>query len=702
MILTLLAAFSSLLGCSVLLASVISRGGYERYALPWNTGETILSWFGEATPGDWILAACCTLLLFFVLRAVVRGKTKFFSCLCRFRYLIAAGLFILCVLLEINNTSLNEWTMHLGLHGAEDASPLWGVSRAIRMDEWAVWSSFTFSQSAAGWPAVNPLIAGGGIDTAWISVGGIPAFSPAVVFKPFYWGFCVFGLSRGYSVLFAARLLGLFLVSFELARVYTRKNDALSLAAALLLTFCPYVQWWFSQSVAEVLIFSQAIILCLLRFLDAGRMSGRILWAVLLAWCFGCFCMVAYPSWLISVAYLLVAAMILILVRRRKALKGKHLLTLILPALTACALLALILIQSRSTLANVLNSEYPGRRMVTGGDPKLNSFSGLFSILLPYVNPVVHNSCESAGWVTLAPAGAFIAVYRMIRQKKPDTLSLLLLGIEVFFSIFIYVGVPAWLARVTLLFQANRPELVLALADTVLLIRSLTLGETMPVWLRILFSVLCTAFSFLMLLLRFEPDLFSCILLGLTGFTTCMVLFSAQKEKPRTVRSAACVLCVLALLGGAFVNPLQQGIRCVDDLDLVQAIREIPDEDPDSLWFMAADYPLSNLPLLAGKRTLNSTQPYPDPERWSVIDPDGVYRPLYNRFCHVAGYLSDDEYEIGQSAFDYIWVSLTARELKAMGVTYVVAAREIPEDWQEVRWVPLDEADGYTIYRLEY
>ena len=163
------------------------------------------------------------------------------------------------ILLGLNNSSISLWRQYLQ---GEYPIALWGQGRLGRSDEWAVWTPMLFSQAAQGFPAVNTAINASAVDPALVAVGGLPAWNLAAVFKPFYWGFLLFGIEAGYSIMTLLRFGGLFAVSYLCARKYTRGSKPLSVAAAFLITLSPYVQWWFSQSICEVLLFAQLIVLC--------------------------------------------------------------------------------------------------------------------------------------------------------------------------------------------------------------------------------------------------------------------------------------------------------------------------------------------------------------------------------------------------------------------------------------------------------
>lgn len=689
---------AGLIGTWALLMSVVSRGHAALYGPLDQSGVFLSALFRQAGGKDYLFALGIFIAAYLTLRCVC-GGSRLLKWLYRWRFLLAAALLILCVLLEINNTSLYEWTHYGALSGAEGEAPIWGVSRQIRSDEWAVWSAFNLAQDQSGYAAVNDLIAGGGIDPVWISIGGLPAFSLAALLKPLYWGFLVLGAAKGYSFLFAMRLLLLFLVSFETAKHYTQNNQALSLTAAVMLTFSPYVQWWFSQSVAEVLIFGQGMVLCALKYVHAPAGKRRLLWAVLFAWCLGCYAMISYISWLISAAYFILPLCVLILAKHRTALKKKDIILLLLPLLAVGSLLALLISRSWETLMAVKNSVYPGDRLVTGGDPGPGLSSGLFSALLPFIDPAVSNSSECAGWITFAPAGLVLALIHLFKKKRMDALTVVLIVAELALCWFAWLGIPAWLAKITLLYQVNRPELAIGAADTVLLIHGLSQKEKMPVWSALLCGAGCAGVGLWMICSRYVIDGFAMILLAVLGLAAGACIFLGTRKDRQSLRVTACMLMTAALLGGAFVNPLQRGLDCVNDLTLVQELRGV--EDEKQTWLVEADWPMTNLPLLAGKRTVNSTQPYPNTALWSRVDADGSYADVYNRFCHVSAVLTEDETRFDLLADDHMLASLRMADLETLGVSHVMTRREYPGTWQGYRWIEQGEADGYHLYRLE-
>jgi len=632
--------------------------------------------------------------------SILRGQTKFIRFCYRNRYIIALAVLIVSVLFKLNGTSLYKWSDLL--RGAEQYRPILGDARNVRSDEWAVWSVFTISQGLAGWPAVSQAIAGGNVSTLWISVGGIPAFNIAFLFKPLYWGFLLLGSERGFSFLWTMRSLLLFFVSFELAMRYTKKNPWLSFCAAMLLTFAPYVQWWFSQSVAEVLIFGQGMMLCLMAYVESTSRKKRILLAVLLAYCIGCFVMIAYLTWLISTFYVVLAVSIAVLISNRKRLSKADILTLMLPVLLAVGYLVMIALSDKATLTAVQNSVYPGRRFATNGDlyNMPSYFTGLYSLLLPFTQPPMLNSSELSSFLTFAPAGMILAGYSMIKTKKVDSISLALIALELAFLYFMIVGVPAAVAKITLLSRCNRLNVALGLADIMLLIRGLSFGNKLPLPLIIGSTITATAGQILVMLFFFQPNKF--VVIGLIGLYLVLffLIFNYPGSKSPSKQILAFALFCLMLAAGGFVNPIQQGTKCVTETNLVKTLTAI-DDTKDDVYLVEGYWPITNVPLLAGKTCFNSTQVYPNTERWKPVDPTGQYEDVYNRFCHVSLDLVETETSFELPYEDYIHVDLSVDDLKTYGIQYLVTTK-VYSTLRNCTFTLVGMADEWNVYRITY
>jgi hypothetical protein len=163
----------------------------------------------------------------------------------------------------------------------------------------------------------------------------------------------------------------------------------------------------------------------------------------------------------------------------------------------------------------------------------------------------------------------------------------------------------------------------------------------------------------------------------------------------------------IAFVAGMFVNPLNQGLDVIYDQDIFGLISQVNAEQ-NGLWIVDSEsgggYPIINLPIMAGAATVNSTNVYPDLERWRLLDPGGNYNDVYNRYAHISMHLCEEE-EIKEKfvldSADLFTVNLTLADLKTLNVTYVLSKRDLSGlNGAEVTLNLLGSENGFNLYKV--
>ncbi|HEM5148857.1 TPA: hypothetical protein U1262_002194, partial [Streptococcus suis] len=123
------------------------------------------------------------------------------------------------------------------------------------------------------------------------------------------------------------------------------------------------------------------------------------------------------------------------------------------------------------------------------------------------------------------------------------------------------------------------------------------------------------------------------------------------------------------------INPIRIGSDVIFKSSLVTNIKSITDYDKESKWIVdSIGYPLTNIPLVAGAPTLNSTNAYPNLELWKSLDTNGQYDEIYNRYAHVIIELTNSEETVFELLHpDAFKVQLPITKLKDLNVTYFVS-----------------------------
>ena len=625
----------------------------------------------------------------------------------RYRYLIALVVLIVCVLFEISGSSIACMGRQIG---SDDSGTLFGIPRLIRSDEYATVTPFTFSQYynySGQYPYFSETIRGTMTDT-FISYG-LPSWNICTLFRPFLWGYLLLGPAKGLSFFWVARLLTLFLVSFEFAMVYTKKGKWLSLSAAVLISLAPAVQWWFAVcGLAEMLVFCQGALLCAYHYMRTKKNGIRMTSAGLFVLCFGGYIFALYPAWQLSIGYVFIALMAYIILENRKSFIfnwKREMLVFATALLILSASVLYILSKSSGTIDAIMNTVYPGSRSDTGG----NGFLGLFkygaSIFFPLTGQNLNtNTCEASAFFDLFPLGILLSLYVIIFEKKTDRMLIPLLAAQGILLCYCILGFPEFLAKITLLkyCPTNRALIAVGFINILLLIRSLAVAKRKP---RL---IAAAVLSFVMaigvgLLCRsatgdYIGKLFGAVMVAVL-FIGFLLTFIARSTGWRKLFTLFCAV-VMAVSGG-LVNPVQKGVDVIYQNELIQSIMSVAEKD-HGLWIVEGGYPMTNVPILAGAPTINSTNVYPNLDRWQLLDPDGQYEDVYNRYAHIAVDLTTEKTRFDLIQADSLLLTLNFKDLKILNVKYILTAEDYSsQECADMGYQLIAQDEGYNIYQKE-
>lgn len=170
------------------------------------------------------------------LRNQAEQSARLVDHLLRWRYLLAAVIFILLVAFKVHGSSLNMWDAYVSEYAdGQKSSLIAGEPRGVRSDEWLVQTPFSLSQTQTGLKTHNDVITLNGQDMV---VGyNSPAWNLATLAKPFTWGYVLLGKEYGLSWYWNLKLIGLILFSFEIGLIVTRRNKYLALLASVWIPF---------------------------------------------------------------------------------------------------------------------------------------------------------------------------------------------------------------------------------------------------------------------------------------------------------------------------------------------------------------------------------------------------------------------------------------------------------------------------------
>ncbi len=643
----------------------------------------------------------------------------------QYRYAFAGAAFVLCVVLGISGSSAGYWC---DLYGIEDKNLLLGYSRIIRSDEFCVATPSYFAQKMHG--GADAFLYDSDVINGYSSdfFMGLrqPIAHMLTIFRPFLLGYLFLPANQALAFFWCGKCILLICVSFEFGRLLTKGNKLLSLCYALLIGFSPAVQWWFSTSIADLLIYAQLSILAFRFFLTEKKFWKRILLLLGIYGCMGAFILCLYPAWQVPMVYIILALIIWTILEYRKESKLCRLdvVAIAIGAIAMVGAFVYVYLHSKETILAILGTVYPGERAEVGGGEGAMLFTYGVNVFFSLFNKGFGvNICESATMLDFFPLCLIPPVIYLIYSKKKDLLCILLLVVDLILVIWVTVGFPEFLARISFLSnsQPARTKVVLGALNCMLLVRGLSLSKDVCVpkkyirYYGIVSVLICMggalALAFGATVKDYEGYLplpvFLAMLTGIyivLGFTVC-ALFLSQKNRNWTLAALGLVL-ILSVAFGGLVNPVRRSVDSVYDIPWVQDITaEAAKDDHQGIWVVentdAPAVPNSDIALWGGAKTLNTTAIVPNLSLWHQLDPNASYEDVYNRYAHINVILKKEGAAVFElNSEDTFTVTLTLEDLKQLGVNYITCLHPV-EGTEAVRLTRTNHTEGIYIYRLE-
>ncbi|MBW3079652.1 hypothetical protein KIH76_10695 [Bifidobacterium sp. 81T8] len=640
----------------------------------------------------------------------------------RYRWAIGAALIAVAVLLNVSGSSLGMWDDWLGHDMSQGV--VWGTPRSIRSDEYIVGTPLAFSQAYNDYGYFNALFGNKSADMFIIK--DAPVITWAEIFRPFHWGYLVFGSARGLAFYWSARLVVLFLTAYEFflcivnervdgVRSEQVKHKGVACLGASLITFAPLTQWWFAvNSLPEMLIAVFTAIVCFDRYLLDPRSSRRAAYLAVICGCAGMYVLSLYPAWQITLGYVLVMLIAFTIVRRWSHIRicAVDIVVIMGELLLFAGIMATVVVLSFDTIQSTMSTVYPGSRKSVGGGyqwPQL--LSSTATLMLPFKEFVVKkgvalNTVEISLFVDLFPIGIVLSVINMVRVRKADVLSILLIVVVTILAVFMCVGFPLWLSSALMLtaVPSGRAMVAFGVANIILLVRAVAQRQWhLPaVWI-ILIGIAYTAADIwgAHRVYSVYMDLPAC----LVCLALCVMLAMSVLPHQVAVRSVAMIASVAVLfVSGMSVNPVQHGTAPLTGQPMVAQVRSVQQNDPGMWVTDGTDSAiLANLLVANGIRTLNALEVTPDMGTWRKLDPDGAQEKIYNRYAYISVNLEQDAQQTFQLISpDMYLLRVSPAQLKSLGVSYILTDKDLTaQRFDGYAFEQVGQTiDGRTPYRI--
>jgi hypothetical protein len=589
-------------------------------------------------------------------------------------------LFVTLVVLNVNGSSISYWNNIVGKKA--DTETIFGTPKGIRSDEYAVQSPFIFSQVRTGFQKTNESL---GPKTTPV-VMGLPTKDISAVFRPQLWGFYFLNEDRGLSFFWNFLTFSLLVAFFLLLMLLTKNNYIVSCLLTVGFVFSSFIQWWLSTQVTLLVAYMALFTVAFVYMLFTKDLLRKSLYAGGFAYCFIAFCLILYPPFQITLLIIfgfLVVGLLVEHLESKARLKGFFLnnLPFVLVALLVPVLfLAYYYVRNLELIRLVQGTIYPGKRAETGGNFSISRYySGIYNFIMTTskVPQGYGNISSASNFIILAPL-AIIFFFRN-RLRKDQAVFWLLSFLFCLFSVWIVVGMPSFLAKMTMfsLIPPNRMFIGLGVLNFLLLGIYLSRGKppkTSKYDLLVIFASMLFSL-FLALLFNFQNSHFLSVEVILVSVFALSLLSFLLYKRLSIIFSVT--LLIFIFVPSLFVNPVSIGTGSLTETNLSHFVREKAKED--NKWVVYNSISLPNYIKAQGAAVINGVNYAPDFDKLKVFDEEGKYKNIYNRYAYIALVpgKGEPEFKLVQQDVYSIKIDPCGEELYSLGVKYFVFTDDV-------------------------
>lgn len=626
------------------------------------------------------------------------------------RWWIALAVFVVLVSNKITLSNVSTYDAFIQPDiKTEYTEPLLGVTRAIRSDEWMVDLPRKASAEFVGYGSENDLIRG--TYNTGLAASGLQ-LSYSALSNPLYLGYYLFGTEYGNSFYWIALLILTFMSSFELCYIISNRCRLAALFGAAAIGLSQYLLWW---SITQYFFCAQIIIVCAYYFFSSEKTGHKILLALAVALSGADFICALYPAFQVPIAYIIIALAVWVVVDRFSLIKkmGKESWIIIGCAFVfMVSIVAVYIYDNMFYMQSVMTTVYPGTRRSSGGY-SLSKLMDYFQTLCFPIKDTGNNS-EAGIMFNLFPIPFVMTIYVLAKQVvsrikhksgKIDVLNITLLAVSVLFLSFCTVGIPEWLAKITLLDYSIPERCVdwLALVMIYMMVRNLGASggsEKLPIEIGVVLSGITVILGIFMSNHDY-PGLMPLIYVGILSIVTFVFGCALLSKTNKRFHNAA-VLSLTAIIGisGLAVLPVTRGLDALRTKPCAQVIRQISQEEPDAVWAGYQSMVTSNYIIANGGKCMTSVNYIPNMELWSELDKDAVYEDIYNRYSHISLSFTTEPTSFSLIQADFFELYLNYNDIKICGIDYILSQAPLSYKSDDMVFNEIYNNDGIFIYKV--
>ena len=622
------------------------------------------------------------------------------------RYIFGLTLFLCLVIFGFHGSSISIYNQAIqGNNNIESANSIFGQARTIRGDEWAVSTPIMLSQIKNNFRVKNRILNAYNANVSLYPK--IITKSFAAISIPNQLAFLFLPVNQAFSFYWYFGYFLLFFGCIEFFMIITKNNKLYSVAGAILITFSPLVQWFESWN---IIAYGLWAIVAVNHYFKVNSFFKKFLLSLLIGLIGICYVMTLYPAWQVPYSYFFLIMIIWVIIENYKTIKIRDLIFLVVISFSIIGIVVFSIIKDSSDIYFLIsNTSYPGRRFITGGngwEKLISYFACIFNSYKESSNP-----CEMSQFISLYPVPIILGLYHSIKNKfnlKKNFLVISLSCLAVLLSIWNFVKLPSFIAKITLIYMSttDRCAIVVGFISIVLLIICLSQyhhNNKGKISYKYLSIALLIVFIGVYVNRNIYSDYFSkkMVIFDLLFFVPVITLCLINTVK--TNRIAIILLSLLTLVTGINVHPLNRNIDVIYNKPIAKQISKLENKKSNSVWIMNGNlYYLSNYMVANGADTINSTNFYPINSLWKKLDLTDK-KNIYNRYAHLLINITTKDTTVKLNYADQIELNLNIHDLCKLNVEYVLSTTDELEKINDnyIKTDKIYNQDGIYIYMVK-
>ena len=603
--------------------------------------------------------------------------------------------FLILSLLKIHGSSVAAWNDIIPEGSTSTKSILAGTPKRIRMDEYAVLTPFTLSQYYKNFPEINEAV--GGQKAPLMSF--VPVKHFITYFRPNFWGYFFLSTEQAFAWAWNFKALGILIAITLMFMLLTANNFWLSVFGAFWMLYSSGTQWWYSTSLPDSIFTAVILFTCTIYLIFSKNIISLII-STLCFILFGVYyASLLYPPYQLPLAYFIIFLLLGYVIHHyNKEIIFEKVFVKIGFGTVALAGLGIIFFKyysdAKPTIDAMMNTAYPGKRVDLGG---AGFTAGMFS---EYYHIFVNsdsfpqlwiNICELSHYLNFAPVIIGCTIWYYVATKRINYLILLPSIFVIFLLIWIKVGFPESMAKLTLMSMSppKRTQIPFGIANVILAIiyvgqlkkmriDNLSISNKIVVIVITVFFVGITAATNDSSSGHFfkTPQL----VIGVILFATANIILLL----PSTFKFRDFIfmgIVAISLIPNIMANPIAKGLAPITEHNIHQQIKNIDKLDSGKRWLVMGSQFYGYMVQATGVNVLGGVKYVPDFKTMKVLD--GKYKrdSVYNRYAHTvySSFIDGKDSTVVALNFEdgyTIGLDGCSPKLKQLNVKYVIFDRQ--------------------------